>query len=66
MYQNHVFKNRTKELMKLISAIGCFPELRVNSSALLTWNRDSLSIYYVFGAGLGLGDVSFTTYLFVS
>ena len=52
--------------MKLISAIGCFPELRVNSSALLTWNRDSLSIYYVFGAGLGLGDVSFTTYLFVS
>ena len=36
-----------------------------NSLALLTWNRDSLSIYYVFGTGLGLGDVSFT-YLFIS
>ena len=39
------FKNRTKELMKVISAIGCFPERGINSPALLSWNRDSLSIY---------------------
>ena len=64
------FKNRTKELMKVITAIGCFPERRIKSTrtlslALLTWNRDSLSIYYVFGTCLGLGDASFTD-LFIS
>lgn len=26
LHQNHVFKNRTEELMKVISAIGCFPK----------------------------------------
>ena len=32
LHQNHVFKNRAKELMKVISAIGCFPERRIKST----------------------------------
>ena len=32
LHQNYVFKNRTKQLMKVISAIGCFPERRIKST----------------------------------